>query len=183
MIIIPSIDRKFFVRWVLVFSLITQLLPVILPLVDEGYELSIQNSYVLNRTYVKTIEGDMQSRISAKKSLDYFNSLGNNSIVKYEAPSTTFTRPIVIKVQELSFIDNLLGLAGYALPTPWNCTIVIAPWEDEVMFEQVLIHEYLHCMGYLAHSGNRNDIMYEAYKPVYESNIIKYAEDLKDKLE
>lgn len=179
---LPKIDRKLLERWILSFIVLTNLMPVVDLAAAWGYRATIKSSYIQRRSYIKEIKGDMQSVNSTKKSLDYFNSLGNSSIVKYEEPDTLFTRPIIIEVRDFTMLENFLGYAGFAVPTPFECKITIQPFSDITMFEQVLIHEYLHCMGYLRHSNARNDIMYPSYRPVTEDNIKKYANELEDSI-
>lgn len=180
--IFPKIDKQFFARYVLFLAIISQFLPVFEAVGKYAFYKTIQTNFILSRSYVSEIKGDMQSVNSAKKSLDYFNSLGNNEIIKFDKPDTLFTRDITIEVREFTFYEELLGLAGYAVPTPTGCTIVMYPWEDVTMFEQVLIHEYLHCMGYIEHHPDEEDVMYYAYRPVTELNLRKYAKQLQEKL-
>ena len=157
-------------------------MPVVDLAANWGYKSVIKSSYIQRRSYIKEIKGDMQSVNAVKKSLDYFNSLGNSSIVKFQEPDTMFTRPITIEVRQFTMIEQFLNYAGFAVPTPFECKITIQPFPDMTMFEQVLIHEYLHCMGYIRHSDKKDDIMYPVYRPVTEVNIRAYASELEDRL-
>lgn len=130
-----------------------------------------------HKTYIKSINTPNYS--NTKKILEKFNALGDNKIVSFVEKVNG--RPIVI--EEMSEIDKKLspGAVGIAFNTIIKCRIVVLPGLSEIEYEEVLLHEYLHCYGY-DHVDNYRDLMYYSLVPVdKEQNIKDYAQKVKKK--
>ncbi len=179
--IFPKLDMNFVRRQVLILAVLAQLSPLIIMLSQVGYEKYIQPR-IIKATYVANIYGDPTERAMIKDALDYFNSFDEDKIIIFEKPGTYFDRAMTFEIHDFSkdlFLSNLAGLTSI---NEKGCKIQVYPTSDPIEFRQVLIHEYLHCMGY-NHVDNTKDIMYKSYIEVKEDNIQKYADELKAKLE
>lgn len=129
-------------------------------------------------TYVASITGDSEDITQVKESLDKFNKMGGGKIVHFTPPKKGwYKRSVQIEVRPFNTMWED-GLAGWATGESNPCDIAIKKTPDAVELEQVLIHEYLHCMGYLEHTKDPNDVMYYEYNVVDDSNLLKYAQEL-----
>lgn len=107
-----------------------------------------------------------------KKILDNFADLEDTRIVKYSG-----IRPI--KIVDKNFKESYkLGLAYDYL---YGCTITLDTGLSGDTLKHVLLHEYLHCMGF-RHVKEDGDLMSEYLSFVSENNIKKYAKLLRRKM-
>lgn len=111
--------------------------------------------------------------ISSKKILDNFNSLGYNKAVQYKG-----RRPIIIF--EVDKIPK--NVVGYAQVRLNHCIIKIEKGLTAIDFKNVLIHEYLHCLGF-NHVNDKSNLMcislaVQVSKAQYEYWANKAAEKL-----
>lgn len=106
----------------------------------------VYNEYYAKHSYISSINIDEDMKIEFM----------NNPTIKHLNRDSGW-RPIFINET-----DNMSDREyGYAIPTPIFCVIFInANINDKKIYELVLLHEILHCYGYL-HSPNMNDIMYK----------------------
>lgn len=181
MTIFPKFNMKMVRTWVLILAILTQLTPVIFFVTGLAYNKYIQPK-IIKATYVGEIKGDPIEQAMIKDALVYFNNFGEGKIVKFEKPNSRFARPIEFSIHDFRKDIFLNNLAGLTTINGNNCKIQVYPTSDPVEFKQVLIHEYLHCMGY-NHVDKQSDLMYPSYIEVKESNIQKYADELKAKME
>lgn len=129
-------------------------------------------------TYIETIDTPSYAN-RTKEVLEEFNSMGDNKIIRFD--KIKFGRPV--KIFEMTDLyTNLkpqtLGTADVALS---DCIINIKRNRNPLDFREILLHEYLHCMGY-DHVPNQLDLMYESLNPVdKEDNIRQYAKKVKKK--
>ena len=129
-------------------------------------------------TYVSTIQGDPEDVAQVKEALEKFNNMGGGNIVHFVPPKKGwYKRPVEIEVRAFNTIWED-GMVGWASAESSPCTIALKKISDARQLELVTIHEYLHCMGYLDHSPDPNDVMYFESNVVDDSNILKYAQEL-----
>ena len=179
--IFPVFDKKFVVTWVLILSIIAQMMPIIGMVAEVVYDRAVWPR-ILKETYIAEIKGDPTEKAIIKDALDYFNNMADGKIIRYDKSESYFARPVTLEMHDFEkdlFFNNLDGLTFVKSD---SCKIQVRPTSNPVEFKQVLIHEYLHCMGY-DHIDNPEDVMYPSYSEVKEENLKKYAEELKKKLE
>lgn len=115
----------------------------------------IFNSFYAKHSYISSINIDKSIEIEFM----------NNAKVK-PLNRTSGWRPIFINESDYMPEKTL----GYALPTPLFCVVFISPdIKDRRLYKLVLLHEILHCYGYL-HSPNPKDLM---HKFLYDERQIK----------
>jgi len=90
---------------------------------------------------------------------------------------TVKNRPIYIYEVKTIPLNVSSETIGVALPYVKYCYIYIKSGLDKYTYYQVLLHEYLHCMGY-QHHLNDKDLMYYSVVYASEENIKQYAKDL-----
>lgn len=121
--------------------------------------------------YVQKIDTPQLNSYKVKKVLDKFNKMGYSKIVSYKKKFI----PIWI------FEANLpKGTLGVALSTIIGCPIILDVKKlqrNEKILEHVVIHEYLHCMGY-PHTYNPRRVMYSSYSDLYQNDYKNYAKEL-----
>ena len=125
-------------------------------------------------SHIELIDTPGYSNADTYYILKLFNSYANGAVL-FEP--TTKNRPIYIyEVNEFSsdFHPYTIGLAYPAIN---KCYINIKSGLDKYTYYQVLLHEYLHCMGYQHHLNNK-DLMYYAVVYASEENIKQYAKDI-----
>lgn len=136
--------------------------------------LNIYGKYYFHKSYIKSI--NLPTYNTAKTVLEEFNSMGNNKIVSFREIKDG--RPI--EIIEMSELDTKLipEAIGVARPKLSKCTISIRRGLSVNNFRETLIHEYLHCYGYV-HSSDPKDLMYYSLNPIdKEENIRQYARDM-----
>lgn len=129
---------------------------------------------IIQGSYIRSIDAPTIGKERVKKILDKFNKMGYDEIVSYEG-----WRPIDIK--EADKLDGAtIGLAKVRI---FDCSIQLEANSlySENMVEQVILHEYLHCLGY-EHTSDPTDLMFASYNESSEDNIRKYAEDAFNRL-
>lgn len=137
------------------------------------------SSFGRNRLYMDSYIADIDTPgyKNTKQDLELFNSFGNEQIVQYE-PVTKWSRPIYIK--ETKTLEGKKEKIGQALVALDYCTITIEEGLNEYEYYLVLIHEYLHCLGY-DHVDDPNDIMYYELTDPSIDNIKKYAKEIEER--
>lgn len=93
-------------------------------------------------------------------------------------PNEQFSR--AVRIREADQIPGKESVIGQALPLWTECDIVIEKGLDYETYYQVLLHEYLHCLGYM-HTNDPNDLMYPSVTMAPESNLLKYAKEIKER--
>ena len=127
------------------------------------------NIPVVDYAYVKKIDTPTIGSKKVKKALDKFNKIGYSRVVSYER------KFIPIWIFE-SYLAG--GSLGVALPTVIGCIIILDPYmRDEAQIEHVVIHEYVHCLGY-DHTYDPRDLMYREYVPDQGSNYKHYVDEI-----
>jgi hypothetical protein len=124
--------------------------------------------------YVQNIHTPELNSYKVKKILDNFNEMGYSKIVSYER------KFIPIWITEADLREGVLGVA---FPTMVGCPIVLDRNKivDDNMLAHVVIHEYLHCMGY-GHSYYFYDVMGEGYYQ-NQTNYNEYAKELAERVD
>jgi hypothetical protein len=129
-------------------------------------------------SYINNIETNEIPKEYIQFSLNYFNYLGFNKVVKFSG-----SRPInIIEMPRDSFLYSysVNSIAGMAKPGYRSCTIYLNPDILSSGFTQVkntVLHEYLHCLGF-SHVDNKADLMYYSSSGAAETSIEGYAETL-----
>lgn len=130
-------------------------------------------------SYVYSIDMSSYSNQYVKEFLIEFNKLGNNKAVNFSPPTNPkyvlIPRKIYITEKELE--KNTLGLARNSF---FKCEIELTSGMDYAKLNLVLLHEFLHCMGY-SHTEDPNDLM-NAYfnENITKENLKKYALELSE---
>lgn len=135
--------------------------------------------FIFVDSYVASIDMPNYGNDNALLVLEEFSAMGKGKAVIFEPPSqpTSFSPVRAIHIKESKVIDGDEDIVGLALPL-WNtCDIQIESGQDYETFRQVLIHEYLHCMGY-SHVNNSKDVMNPSVAFPSEENIQRYAKDI-----
>lgn len=138
--------------------------------------LNLYGYMFFHRSYIQSIDTPSYGKLT-RLYLDEFNAMADGGIVVYK-PNT---RPITIREQSILMQLIYPNAIGLTVSYPSKCDIYMKPGLDASSYRETLIHEYLHCFGYL-HSPDRKDLMYYAEVPIdKEDNIKYYAIDLKRK--
>ncbi len=93
-------------------------------------------------------------------------------------PSDGFSR--AVRIREAEQIPGKESVIGQALPLWTECDKVIEKGLDYETYYHTLLHEYLHCLGYL-HTNDPSDLMYPSVSETPESNLLKYANEIKER--
>jgi len=125
-------------------------------------------------SFISEVKSTTYETKKIQKTLDKFNNMGNNKIVSYEG-----TRPIYIYTSDTL---SEKGRLGQALVGRHECEITIQTNLEGRLFEAVLIHEYLHCMGFIEHSWVWGDLMFYKQSPKRTENVQRYANKLQGML-
>lgn len=152
----------------------------------EGYYMKLLQKYFIKGSYIARIETTTYDKRDIIAVLEEFNYMGNGNVVTFVKPENG-GRPIVIKESDFNSdpLQKILGYEtlGMAIPKPQNCTIRLKKNLSLKYLDHVLIHEYLHCMGYEHVENNINDLMAPYYnEDVDFINILNYGKDLEKKL-
>ena len=140
----------------------------------------IGRHYIFVNSYVKSVDTPKYTNKATMQYLEEFNNMGGGKAVLFEPPqeSSNITSPIrAITITEKEVIDGDEDIVGLALPLFNTCDIQIESGQDYETFRQVLIHEYLHCMGY-NHVNNEKDVMNPSVAFPTEDNIKAYAKEI-----
>ena len=132
---------------------------------------------IIHGSYIRSINVPSIGNHEIKIILDKFNKMGYTKIVSYEG-----WRPI--DILEFPKSDKKNVTIGTAAVRIFDCQIYLKTSElyNSTMVEQVIIHEYLHCLGY-DHTSDPIDLMFPSYNESSEENVRKYAEDAYKRLE
>lgn len=168
--------KKWFERGILRFVIYTYIFLFSVSIGPEAYMAAGRNFFFVD-SYIAEIDTPYYGTNTTTQMLKHFNSYGNNKAVNFTAKSPA-SRPIYIK--EAPTIQGKESVVGQALPLWDRCDIVIEKGLDLQTYYNVLLHEYLHCLGY-THSWNRNDLMYFSVSYCPEENIIKYAKEIEER--
>jgi hypothetical protein len=152
--------------------LITFLLVQAFPLLMTYFSPKVRH-IVFHGTYMKMFIGTRINQIRTYKAIDNFNALVDNRAIKFEG-----TRPIIIV--ESKFKER--EILGEALPLPSYCLIKIDPDLTDRIYEEVVLHEMVHCYGY-DHALNPCSLMAAALNPgcpkmAKNLSIYMYAKEL-----
>lgn len=165
--------RFLIVRVILYVALLPYMTLVAKFLLDNG--IKVYGKFFFHKTYVKSI--NLPSYPKAKAVLEEFNRLGDNKVVSFDEIKDG--RPI--EITEMDEYDRMFysEAVGIATPRLTQCHITIRKGMSDVEFRETLIHEYLHCYGYM-HTNDEKDLMY-AYLVLVnkDENIKQYAQKLK----
>lgn len=168
--------HRFFEMSIIRFVVYTYVFLFSVSLAPEAY-MAVGRNFRFVDSYIAEINTPYYGNKTTKEMLDHFNALGNNKAVFYE-PKTVASRPIYIG--ELEVIEGKENIVGLALPLWDKCEITLKKGLDHKTYYQVLLHEYLHCLGY-THSWDKNDLMYYSVNYVDETNVLKYAKEIEER--
>lgn len=168
--------RRFFEMFIIRFVVYTYVFLFSVLLAPEAY-MAVGRNFHFVDSYIAEINTPNYGNKTTKEMLDHFNALGNNKAVFYE-PKTVASRPIYIR--ELEVIGGKESIVGQALPLWDKCEITLKKGLDYETYYQVLLHEYLHCLGY-THSLDKNDLMYYSVNYADETNVLKYAKEIEER--
>lgn len=135
--------------------------------------------YIFLDSYIASLDMPSYGNENSLKVLTEFSAMGGNKAVIFEPPSqSSIVSPVrAIHIKESKVIEGNEDIVGLALPL-WNtCDIQIKSGQDYETFRQVLIHEYLHCMGY-NHVEDEKDVMNPSVAFPTEENIQAYAKEI-----
>lgn len=129
---------------------------------------------IIKGSYIRSINTPNLGNEKVKEILDKFNKMGYDRIVNKEG-----WRPIDI-VENKDLPGSMIGAASVGLDA---CRIELESksFHNALMAEQVVIHEYLHCLGY-EHTSDPQDLMFASYNRSSEDNVLKYAKDVYNRL-
>lgn len=143
---------------------------VIVPTLE--FHMFMIRNFSAKGSYIASVDLGERTEL-ANSVLILFGQVGGG-IVKKQG-----TRPITItdlSALELYFFPNLLGRA---YPYHDQCAIKINPLiTDENTFITTLLHEYIHCLGYL-HVDKYGDLMYPYNNYVTHDSILKWTKKIK----
>jgi hypothetical protein len=126
-------------------------------------------------SYVRYINTSYYSKEDVLEVLQQFNDMGDGVIVRFGSKG----RHIDI-YENTDLGDRTLGQSLPMLPN--RCKIYLKPGMDYSTFRETLIHEFLHCMGYVHEEYDEFDLMYPYLTKIWkEDNIKDYAQKLKRK--
>jgi hypothetical protein len=143
----------------------------------EAYMAAGRNFFFVD-SYIAEIDTPHYGNSTTKQMLEHFNQHGNGKAVQWAAKDTILSRAIYIRESEN--IQGKESVVGQALPLWTSCDIIIEKGLDLETYYNVLLHEYLHCLGY-THSRDQNDLMYYSVSYCPEENIIKYAKEIEER--
>lgn len=132
-------------------------------------------SFSAKNSYIASIELGDRSDL-AFSALALFNVVEPGT-VRFEGK-----RPIYLK--ELGEVDLIMfpNLLGRAYPFHNKCLIKVNPLiKSERIFISTVLHEYVHCLGYL-HVDNPNDLMYPYGNDLSSETIIDWAKKIKKEI-
>ncbi len=142
------------------------------PIVLKGYMYTGRNT-VFADSYIKEIKTPSYGNGFTQWCLESFDKLTPGTAVDFNEKGNF--REITIDEKENFLVPGTLGVA---LTLPTFCHIYMRKGLDYKSYCDILIHEYLHCMGY-PHTSDRLDIMYPYYyKDADVLNKREYAIEL-----
>lgn len=142
----------------------------------EIYMTTGRNTFFID-SYIAEINTPYYSNFTTIEMLKQFNAYGNGKAVNF-TPKSSSSR--TIRIRELETISGDDEVVGQAVPFINNCDITIEKGLDLETYYNVLLHEYLHCLGY-THNSNETDLMYYAVSYCSEENIKKYAKEIEER--
>jgi len=162
--------KSLFAKTFILVALIPAMMTVSLEL--RGLLIEVWGRHYFKNTYIELIDTPSYGE-ETKQILEEFNSLAPGPIVSFKKLKNG--RPIrITEMTESSRYWNPSAI-GLAWPGFLSCEIQVRIGEDFLDYREVLIHEYLHCMGY-GHSKDPLDLMYYSLMLVdKEENIRQYA--------
>jgi hypothetical protein len=138
-------------------------------------EQKIYKILFFNKTYIALMNTPTYKNYT-KLILEEFNSYGNNKIIHFE--SINKGRPVTISEMSDEEEQDKTEVLGYSIPLARSCSITIRKYLRYEVYREVLLHEYLHCMGY-EHVKDESDLMYYALNYLdKEYSIRQYANRL-----
>lgn len=132
--------------------------------------------------YLALIDTPSYTNELTQRILIEFNELGSGEAVIWGGQSifgTILDRQITIKetdtceYEKNAEIHNCVGIAHCSVV---RCDIEVKKGMKAPEYRQVLLHEYMHCMGF-DDNKDPNDLMYETENVAPEINIHFYAEE------
>jgi HSP90 family molecular chaperone len=168
--------NNFLEKFVLRFVLYTYVFLFSVSIGPEAYMAAGRNFFFVD-SYIERIDTPSYGYEITMDVLNKFNSYGNGKAVNFHKKSQTSRAIYITEVQDIPGKESVIG---QALPLWDRCDIVIEKGLDQNTYYHVLLHEYLHCMGYM-HSQNEQDLMYPSVTYVPESNIMQYAKEVAER--
>lgn len=156
------------------------ILVILLVALAPTLEMLAQELYFYPRTYVENIDTPSYGN-KTETILKDFSSLQDDKIIAFTP--IDYGRTIQIKEMDDSLFYSVLipDAIGLAEPGLFNCKIYLKKGLSNAIYRETVIHEYLHCMGYM-HVNDEFDIMYYSVTPFNkERNIRDYARDLRER--
>lgn len=117
---------------------------------------------ILKTTFIYDMYLEDYEKKDLKNIFSDFNDMADKKIIHYKG-----VRPIFIYEKKLP--DTVLGTA---IPMPGLCIIALTKNMKPEKLKAVLIHEYLHCMGY-EHTNIYCDLMYTTVCPYLNNSYLK----------
>jgi len=147
---------------------------------------------VYTGSYVAQINVPFYDKEEIKLDLQHFNDMAK-PIVKFAPDDIEDPRPIVILEHHFTDAENKQyttetfpkgggQVLGLTLSTTMYCNIFLNDTiNNEILLNEVLIHEYLHCFGYGHDESTQHDLMNAArHDEVPEENFRTYAKRLEE---
>lgn len=167
---------KFIESAVLRFVVYTYVFLFSVSLGSEAYMAARRNFFFVD-SYVEHIDTPSYGHKTTMDVLEKFNSYGHGNAVNFHRKSPASRAIYITEAQEIPGKETVIG---QALPLWDRCDIVVEKGLDPTTYYHVLLHEYLHCLGY-THSWNEQDLMYPSITYAPESNIMQYAEEIAER--
>lgn len=131
--------------------------------------------------YVASIDTPTYTNAYTKRVLTKFGASGGRHAVLFTSESLIIRRKITItevKTCEFKEDDGKIGrCVGRAECGMTECKIELLTGKTRKEYRLVLLHEYMHCMGFqdLKDKDKKYDLMYYSENKVSEKNIKEYA--------
>ena len=132
------------------------------PLLMMSYMWAGRNT-IFQDSYINKIDTKYYGDNITLWCLESFDRLAPGTAVSFDEKENS--RPINISITDKFWMPGTLGMA---LTMPHTCSIYIKKALDYKSYCDILIHEYLHCMGY-SHTSNKLDIMYPYY--IFDASV------------
>lgn len=130
--------------------------------------------------YLSLVDTPTYTNNRTQRILLDFNELGGGEAVIWGKPLINIGLDRTITIEETDVCEHekdgeIQQCVGISYCGALKCTIKMKKGLDAIHYRQVLLHEYMHCMGY-DDNDDANDLMYHTENVAPEINIHYYAE-------
>ncbi len=139
-----------------------------------------QNDHLPVGGYITNINTPYYTNATTRRILNDFNAMAGGDAVIYGKTDRFLDRKITISDSKTCSYKNkkketkmCVGLASCG---SFTCQITVKRGKTKEEYRQILLHEYMHCMGF-DDNDDSNDLMYRIEHIVSEENIQGYANE------